>query len=519
MKKFNASYSKTYLTRHNYYGPNLLKTIRGRRTDTASGPALGEDLKRKSPNMKPRMEEDDELAIYAQPMSSDEDFIVPKETAKRSPRKLKTETMKPSRASPKRPANTAASTRSKRRKLQDEPSIDNVITPGKDEVGDTFPSWNVGSQKRKLQKNYANRKFFVKPEIVESKDDLRGSKQEFISHDVVEKREDVNSKTGFQEISALPRKRATRSLSHSKPSLDIADLPQKGSPSKESDFFMPDLPDFDSSAPTTGTDNPSTFSEEFSPDKPGHNRSGSTSSLSSVDSMFLLENKLEMDAMGDPEVTGQICPICKRPVKDSVLLFVPNNLRKISFQKQQNFCSQHQLVDAKEQWKERGYPEINWEDLEENRIRKKIPNLKQIINRETPSFYRDHLDTRIEAAKGHGKAIRTYLNQGIIDVVKQGYYGPKGTQIMINAITESLSGSLNKALQSDSTLRTAGVGYFVSAVLVPELTLQLVMEDMKLSRKEDGRAVMDESTHIGILLNPDDDRVERGGEGEDEDGN
>jgi len=55
------------------------------------------------------------------------------------------------------------------------------------------------------------------------------------------------------------------------------------------------------------------------------------------------------------------------------------------------------------------------------------------------------------------------------------------------------------------------VGGYVSAVLVPELTLQLVMEDMQLKsgKEEEGRKVLADSTNIGVLLNPDDDHLER----------
>ena len=82
---------------------------------------------------------------------------------------------------------------------------------------------------------------------------------------------------------------------------------------------------------------------------------------------------------------------------------------------------------------------------------------------------------------------------------------------MVTAITQSLTDTLNKALQSDSVLRAAGVGGYLSAVLVPELTLQLVMKDMKLEPDQDneGRKILEESTTIGDLLSPDDERLER----------
>jgi hypothetical protein len=183
----------------------------------------------------------------------------------------------------------------------------------------------------------------------------------------------------------------------------------------------------------------------------------------------------------------------------------------LSFKQQQNFCSQHQVADAKELWEQRCYPDVDWEKLEKSRIPAHLHSLKKLINRQTSSVYLDELDKKVKAAKGNQKAIRQYLREGVVEVAKPGYYGPKGTRIMVTAITEALTETLKEALQSDAVLRTAGVGGYVSAVLVPALTLRLVMEDMLLADDDvvEGRRVLEESTNIGVLLNPDDDHIER----------
>lgn len=463
--------------------------------------------------MRSGLEEEDDLAIYAQPLSSDDDDVKPlAKPEAASSHATKNPNSKSSYTSPKRPlANTAAASRSKRRKLVDVPDLDTFAVPENPTAAAPFPDWNSsGSQKRRLQKSYANRKYFLKPDAIERRDAGQRLKHEFVSHgEVVKHDKGPDVKGEFPHIAALPVKSAAEKLSRIKTKLDIADLPEAAPVRKGSGFRMPELPEITSSSTTSGTEAASLFDEALSPERKRPRRSTSTSSLSSADSMFILEH--EADLMEGFESTDVRCPVCQTAVRDSTLLFVPDNLRSLSFKQQQQFCSQHQQVDAKEQWEERGYPVIHWEGLQASRIPAKLPALKEVINRKAPSFYLEALAAEIQTAKGGRKAIQRYLNEGIVNVAKQGYYGPKGARIMVTAITESLTRTLNKALQSDSVLREAGVGGYVSAVLLPELTLQLVMEDMNLGlgKEKQGRMVLDESTNIGVLLNPDDDHLER----------
>ncbi|EXJ74293.1 uncharacterized protein A1O5_02589 [Cladophialophora psammophila CBS 110553] len=452
---------------------------------------------------------EDETLIYAPPdsSSSDDDNREPTQSAhKQSTRK----TLKPSSPSTKRIASTAASTRPKRLKLTNNPTLD-TLKPLKDSTcTDPFPAWDSsGSQKIKPHKSYANRRFFQKLEPVESMPRPRAEGERFVSYAKVEKQEEKASKTTFIHVADLPLPGIVRKhkAGHK---MTIPRLLGETPEPKKADFRLPEIPDFSSSG---DAENPVAFDVD-SPRSEGRRRSGSTSSLSSVDDMFLLMHNDEFKIEPDPALSGICCPVCRKTVRDSISLLVPDNLRTMPFQQQQKFCAQHRLADARGQWEERGYPKLDWEKLETFRIPKKTQELKRVISRQRSCYYLDELDAKIKAAKGNRRAIRNYLNEGLIDIAKPGYYGPKGARIMVHAITESLSKTLNKALQSDSALRTAGVGAYVSAVLVPELTLQLVMEDMKLPTAKEGRKVLDESTDIGVLLNPDDDHVEREHDGE-----
>lgn len=518
MQRPNASYSKTYLTPHNYRGPRLLRTIEGTRAGiqtTARAGVKSADTKNRAMATRRRDEEDD-LAIFAQPLSSDEEDYNTSATSKTNRlNELRSELTAPLRPSPKRPLTTATATRSKRRKIVDEPGLDTLIAPELPAMQDPFPEWNSsGSQKRRLQRSYANRKF-QKPEPLRSRAALPETKEEFVSYDDVSKHgAGPELKVDFISISALPGKRNFKNSTTLETKLDVVDLPQRVS-SREQGFQLPELPDFASSAATIAeTDNPSFFEDRPSDgESNGRRRSGSTSTLSSVDSMFILEHQGELLERGERlagvECSHLRCPVCQKSVKDPVSLFVPDNLRTLPFKKQQDFCVQHQVAEAKEQWRARGYPEINWDDFEKIRVPEKLPILEQVITRKTPSFYLEQLDKKIKGAKGNRKALKLYLNQGIVDVAKQGYYGPKGARVLVGAITAELTRTLNGALKSDSTLRAAGVGGYVSAVLVPELTSLLVKEDMGLNSSKEARDVLDQSSQIGVLLNPDDDHVER----------
>ncbi|OQV06985.1 RTC4-like domain-containing protein [Cladophialophora immunda] len=498
MNRPNASYSRTYLTRENYRGATLLRSIRG------------EESRRQLPSsmMKTDVREDESL-IYAPPdsSSSDEDD----QLARKPPTQSKSKTPKPPSPSTKRAASTAASNRPKRQKLRDEPALDTLKALEDSTLSDPFPGWtSSGSQKRKPSKNYANRKFFQKLEPIESMTEPGAKGTGFVSYAEVEEHEEKASKTTFIRVAEVPALPVAKGKTKAGQKMTIPSLPTGASESKRAEIQIPELLDFSSSG---GTDHLASFDVD-SPRGEGRERSGSTSSLSSVDDMFLLVHNDEFKVEPEPRSAGVCCPVCQRPVRDTMSVFVPDNLRTMPFQQQQKFCSQHRLADARGQWEDRGYPKLDWEKLETFRIPKKTQELGRVISRESSSYYLDQLDAKIKAAKGNRRTIRNYLNEGLIDIAKPGYYGPKGARIIVQAITESLSKTLNKALQSDPALRAAGVGAYVSAVLVPELTLQLVMEDMKLPTAKEGRKVLDESTDIGVLLNPDDDHVEREHDGE-----
>jgi hypothetical protein len=287
-----------------------------------------------------------------------------------------------------------------------------------------------------------------------------------------------------------------------------------------SGFNIPQIPSDLTSSATSASESLPIFDVLDSP-KYSSKRSNSTSSLSSDDSfasLVLTQERKEALRQGEeddentPDATTSRCPLCHSKV-DQVHLETFNFGRRLNIRDQQRFCQEHKHRDAEKLQKEMEYPSIDWPTLTNDRIPKHITQLSGILKRTFPSYYRDRLDAAMEEAKASRKGLQQYLKEGIIEVAKYGYYGPKGARIMGHSITTYMTIALKQELKRDKVARAAGVGGYVNAVLVPELAVRLVMEDMNLQDERQARDVLNESSNVGILLNADDENATR----EDED--
>ena len=195
------------------------------------------------------------------------------------------------------------------------------------------------------------------------------------------------------------------------------------------------------------------------------------------------------------------CPLCSAPVSRSHLEEF-NYSRRMNIRMQQRFCQSHKRLDALAAAESRGYPsKIDWEHSIKTRIGKQMRHLTKVLMRKIPSHYR----TKLEEAAATDNArvsLRRYLRDGYQEVVHPGYYGPKGQRIFTHEITTHMSKALKEALRKDKIIRAAEVGGYISAVLLPELTLRLVMEDQGLADDKVTAAlqILEESTQAGIDL-------------------
>src|SRR5262249_2532417 len=88
------------------------------------------------------------------------------------------------------------------------------------------------------------------------------------------------------------------------------------------------------------------------------------------------------------------------------------------------------------------------------------------------------------------------------DNLTPGYYGPRGLRTMSEGIIRRFSTILRRRAVEDRLVSARGYMGYVQAVLVPELTVRLIMEDMKIG-SEDARRVLGESVGLGELLSED----------------
>lgn len=321
----------------------------------------------------------------------------------------------------------------------------------------------------------------------------------------------------------LPDRRRTRSkLKEQDQAFKLPDdmLSPRSATANSAMFKLP--PDSTTSSATTADQAPTVFSHS---DSPPLVRSQSASSLSSVDSIASLlltqdeKNELMKDDQtmenntANPILHTAVCPLCSTPVSAPLLeeftFRYSKTKSRLTSRLQQQFCREHRAHAARETWHDRGYPAIDWDNLATTRITRHLPAVRAVLQNRTRSLYRDQLVTAMEAGKGRRNLLK-YLKEGVLDVVKYGYYGPRGGKVAAEAITMRLSGELADAAKGDVVVREAGAGGFVQAVLVPEMVGRWVAEDRGLGCEKDGeevRRVLEESAEVGLLVNEDEDSV------------
>jgi hypothetical protein len=181
------------------------------------------------------------------------------------------------------------------------------------------------------------------------------------------------------------------------------------------------------------------------------------------------------------------CPMCNQP-RD------PEEVSKIvgmSVRMQEKFCRDHKRRTAKENWSDRGYPEINWDDFDA-RISKHHAFIKELI-KGADCHYRDVLDQKVNTGKDRNLMKMT---SNLIP----GYYGSRGLRSMSENIMHRFTPLLKKRVVRDRLMSARGVTGFVQSVLVPEVAVLLIQEDMDVEIEE-ARDILTDSASMGELVN------------------
>jgi hypothetical protein len=224
-------------------------------------------------------------------------------------------------------------------------------------------------------------------------------------------------------------------------------------------------------------------------------------------------NYLEEGSYGEPPLSPQyaaeaVCPMCGESV-DGISLNRYNGGKRMNIRTQTRFCRAHRKKSARTEWTEKGYPNIDWDDFDA-RLAQHHSYLKNLLDGAS-SYYRDILAEQIRSGKD-----RTLLQavSNSDNSLTPGYYGSRGFRAMSENIIEHFSSQLRKIAIKDRLVATRGVTGYVQNVLVPELTVRLICEDLRLEPDE-ARQVMRDSVGLGDLLNEEVEDVVTWKEGDD----
>ncbi|KAK3341206.1 RTC4-like domain-containing protein [Lasiosphaeria hispida] len=234
-------------------------------------------------------------------------------------------------------------------------------------------------------------------------------------------------------------------------------------------FMIPDLfpTEFDLDAKNTVRDRE---------DSPRPASRWSTSSLSEI---------------GTPSSSRPACPMCYEDVDRKVLDEFKEKHPRMTLQQEQRFCLLHRKTSAKAVWVEKGYPDIEWYALD-SRITKQYDFLEGILEG-GKSYFSEIYSQMVKS--GQNKTL--LRSEGSLT---PGYYGIRGLRAMSESIIRKFSPLLRKRAVQDKLVSARGHTTYVQAVLVPELAVQLIMEDMSVNQEE-ARAVLMDSVWVGELLN------------------
>ncbi|KAF2647896.1 hypothetical protein K491DRAFT_578932, partial [Lophiostoma macrostomum CBS 122681] len=193
------------------------------------------------------------------------------------------------------------------------------------------------------------------------------------------------------------------------------------------------------------------------------------------------------------------CPLCETPVSQS-LYWSWWKGKKMSVHQRSLFCHEHRKRTAQAEYTKRGYPSIDWAALPQ-RIETHHPRLIDVLRNETgsrKSTFREAHRQRMLA--GDRTTVRALLQRDELLESKTGYYGPRGRRAFMEIITLQLADVIREAVERDEVVSWGGMASFVQSVLVPEVAVQLVMQDLGVGERV-AVEVLRESREVGALVN------------------
>jgi hypothetical protein len=119
------------------------------------------------------------------------------------------------------------------------------------------------------------------------------------------------------------------------------------------------------------------------------------------------------------------CPMCGKEVARELLDQFKKQSNTISIRVQREFCIDHKTREAQSTWKERGYPSIDWNNLN-NRLDLYKDGVAQILEHPEKSYFRKELEKSIN--KGEGRFSMNKVENFGGQFLCLGYYGLRGLE-------------------------------------------------------------------------------------------
>lgn len=115
------------------------------------------------------------------------------------------------------------------------------------------------------------------------------------------------------------------------------------------------------------------------------------------------------------------CPVCRTEIDADFLEQYTNGETRVKLRVPMAFCMAHKKNSAEDEWVSRNYPAIRWDSLEE-RLFQFHSSIHDIVDSNTPSFYRDSLTAAFNMDTGAVSRQRHLHSTG--------YYRPQGSELL-----------------------------------------------------------------------------------------
>ncbi|PYH94228.1 hypothetical protein BO71DRAFT_398994 [Aspergillus ellipticus CBS 707.79] len=490
--KPNASYASNRLTRHDQIGKSLLSSFRDRPKSVKPEPATDDEpLSSSEDDDKTTVDDDDELSEEGTRPRVSRLGLEEKLAQSSSPDGGRTP--RASRQQRNETKNAGEPASSRKRTSREMAGDGDEKTPEDGGFWNSFRNLDQGHKRRKPAVSYQSRKSFGEAPISSLTEPEPEPEPEL---SVKSKSSKKNLKVSKKKSKKSKKEEETEAEAQTpKPQFKVPrEIEGMRASSPKPQFKQPppmpnDLISSSSYAPSSARDAVVFDDDDSSIGTP----------LSTASSTLMNELSQYDDVLKDAEPVlsePSVCPWCKAPVEPGLLLQFRAQPKQ-RMREQQRFCDSHKQSSAEQEWKEKGYPAIDWDGFEE-RINRHFADLETIMVPETSSFYRNLLDSTMKA--GQAKNFRLTLDGDGLENISCGYYGTRGAGKMLQAITTRYGRKLRRLAADDHIVKTAGVVGYAQAVLVPELAVRLVKEDLGVD-DEAARQILRDTIDIGEKLN------------------